>query len=641
MAAMVVLGHLSHHLILFCILYGLGFILLLALVSRFPEHLDPYRAFFVIIILGFTARAIFLFYPAGNDIYRYIWEGYIQNQGFNPYIYPPDDPALSVIARGDLHPIWESVNHKSYSAVYPPLMLLIFRFLAGVKPDPMLFKIFMVLLDVGLMIILAAIVRLRKLTAKRLLLYACNPLVIVFIAGEGHFDGIQVFFLFLALFFFLINKNIAGFLSLGFSAVIKYFTAIAIPFFLTTKNRWKWLVVLLPIVLYFPYVAAGSDAFRSLVSFSTSMHYNDSLFALLHWLFGSSALLVGCILIIIGLVWIFLFVHDSLRSVYLACALLLVFLPTLHPWYLLLIAPFLIFFPSRAWLWLQAAMLFTFPVMAIDSNTGVFQEIHWLKIFEYVPFYGLLLWGIFGNGQLFNEKSYSRPRTISVIIPTLNEAEILDRSLLSLQNRTGLKEIIIADGDSTDGTCKIAPNLGARVVHSQKGRGIQIKSGIEAASGDVILILHADCIARKGLFTKILGTLEAKPHIAGGACGMSFEHLDIKTRIIAALNNTRSLLTGISFGDQAQFFRTEVLEQVGGFPDMMLMEDVELSLRLKQAGNIMFLRNGVTASGRRWQVGAFSSNFLKVIRLFVRYLIERRMGRGKASGQTYYKEYYG
>jgi rSAM/selenodomain-associated transferase 2 len=641
MAVMVALGHLSHHLILFCILYGLGFVLLLTLVSRFPEHLDPYRAFFVIIILGFTARAIFLLYPAGNDIYRYIWEGYIQNQGFNPYIYAPEDPALSVIARGDLYPIWESVNHKSYPAVYPPLTLLIFRFLAGVKPDPVLFKIFMVLLEVGLMIVLATIVKLKKLPAKRLLLYACNPLVIVFIAGEGHLDGIQVFFLFLALFFFLNNKNIAGFLSLGFSAVIKYLTAIAIPFFLTAKNRWKWLAVLVPIVLYIPYVATGSDAFMSLVSFSTHMHYNDSLFGLLRWLFGNYTPLVTGILIVIGLVWIFLFVHDPLRSAYLACGFLLVFLPTLHPWYLILIAPFLIFFPSRAWLWLQAAMLFTFPVMAIDSNTGVFQEIQWLKIFEYVPFYGLLLWGIFGNGQLFNEKRYSRPRTISVVIPTLNEAEILDRNLLSLQTRTGLKEIIIADGGSTDDTCKIAHNLGARVVLSQKGRGGQIKSGLEAASGDVILILHADCIARKGLFAKILDALEAKPHIAGGACGMSFEHLDSKTRIIAALNNTRSLLIGISFGDQAQFFRTEALEQVGGFPDMMLMEDVELSLRLKQAGRVMFLRNGLTASGRRWQTGSFLSNFLKVIRLFIRYLIERRMGIVKASGQTYYEEYYG
>ena len=637
---MVALGHPGHHLILFCILYGLAFILLFALVSRFPEHLDPYRAFLVIIILGFTARAIFLFYPAGNDIYRYIWEGYVQNQGFNPYIHAPDDPALSVIAQGELHSIWKSINHKSYPAVYPPLTLLIFRLLAGLRPDPMLFKIFMVLLDMVLLIVLAFIVKLRKLPANRLLLYACNPLVIFFIAGEGHLDGIQVFFLFLAILFFLKKKSIGGFLSLGLSVVIKYFTAVALPFFLTAKNGWKCLVVLLPVVLFIPYVAAGSGVLKSLVSFGTSMHYNDSLVVLLRGLFSNSAPLVAGVLIFAGLVWIFIFVHDSLRSVYLACGFLLVFLPTLHPWYLILMAPFLVFFPSRAWLWLQSAMLFTFPVMAIDYNTGVFQEIHWLKIFEYVPFYMLLVWGVFGNGQFFNDKKYAKPESISVVIPTLNEAGIIGRCLASLQNRSDLKEVIIADGGSTDETCQIARRLGARVVHGRKGRGIQIKSGVEAASGDVILVLHADCTARKGLFAKVLNRLAANPHVAGGACAMTFEHPDIKTSTVAALNNTRALLTGIAFGDQAQFFRAEALKEMGGFPELMLMEDVELSLRLKEAGHVLFLRNGVTASGRRWQAGSFSNKFSKVIRLFIRYLTERRMGKVKESGQTYYNDYY-
>jgi len=164
---------------------------MLTLVYRFPEHLDHYRAFLLIIILGFTGRAILLFYPPGNDIYRYIWEGYIQNQGFNPYIYAPDDPALATIANGDLYPIWNSINHKSFSAIYPPFSLLVFRLLAGIRPDPMLFKIFMVLMDVLLMIILALIIKIKKLPKRQLLLYACNPLVILFIAGEGHMDGMQ------------------------------------------------------------------------------------------------------------------------------------------------------------------------------------------------------------------------------------------------------------------------------------------------------------------------------------------------------------------------------------------------------------------------------------------------------------------
>jgi rSAM/selenodomain-associated transferase 2 len=640
LAAMVALGHLSNYLTLFCILYCLAFVLLLALVSRFPEHLDDYRAFLLMIILGFTGRAIFLFYPPGNDIYRYIWEGYIQNHGFNPYIYAPDDPALSAIANGKMNPIWESINHKSFSAIYPPLTLLVLRLLAGLKPDPMLFKIFMVFMDVGLMIVLALIIKIRKIPVRQLLLYACNPLVIVFIAGEGHLDGIQAFFLFMAIFFFVKRKGIAGFLLLGLSAIIKYFTVVAIPFWVTGKNRLKWLIVFLPLIFYIPFSDAGSNVAKSLYSYGANLHYNDSIFTLLRWLFGNSALLVGIILILIGLAWIFLFVQDPLRSVYLACGLLLVFLPTLHPWYLILIAPFMVFFSSKAWLWLQLAMVFTFPVLAIDYQTGVFQEIHWLKIFAYVPFYILVIWGLFRNGQLFNQRRYSGPTFVSVVIPTLNESKELIRILTSLQNQEALKEVIVADGGSMDDTCELAEEYNARVVQGRAGRGFQIKAGVETATGDVLLILHADCIAPEGLLANIIGALKANPHVAGGACRMSFENIHFKTRMVAGLNNLRTRLTGISFGDQAQFFRIEALDQLGGFPKLMLMEDVELSVRLKQTGRLLFLKDRVAVSSRRWMTGSFARNFLKVIRLFVLYLIERRLGLIREFGHKYYIDYY-
>ncbi len=637
---MVALGHLSHHLVLFCILYCLAFVLMLALIYRFPEYLDHYRAILLIVILGFTGRAIFLIYPPGNDIYRYIWEGYIQNQGFNPYIYAPDDPVLTDLANGNLYSIWQSVNHKSFSAIYPPLSLLIFRLLAGIRPDPMLFKIVMVLMDVLLMIILALIIKIKKLPVRQLLLYACNPLVILFIAGEGHMDGIQAFFLFAAILFFFWHKDFAGFLSLGLSATMKYFSAVAIPFWITGKNRLKWSTVFLPLILIIPFSDAGSHVARSLFAFGTSLHYNDSLFALLRWLFGNYAYLVGVVLFLIGLTWIVLCVHDPLRGVYVACGFLLVLLPTLHPWYLILIAPFMIFYSSKALLWLQLAMVFTFPVLAVDYQTGIFQENHWLKIIVYGPFYMLLIRGLFHDGELFRQRRYSRPASISVVIPTLNESENLRRILTSLQNRKALKEVIIADGGSNDDTRQIAQNYGARVVQGRTGRGIQIKAGVETAKGDVLVILHADCIVPKGLFVKILSALQANPCAAGGACKMYFENKNIKTRLVAGLNNLRALLTGISFGDQAQFFRIEALSQLGGFPELMLMEDVELSLRLKQTGRLLLLKDKVTASGRRWNTGSFSRNFLKVIWLFFRYLIERRLGIIKEYGQKYYIDYY-
>jgi GT2 family glycosyltransferase len=122
---------------------------------------------------------------------------------------------------------------------------------------------------------------------------------------------------------------------------------------------------------------------------------------------------------------------------------------------------------------------------------------------------------------------------------------------------------------------------------------------------------------------------------------MQFEKNTSKTLAIAFLNNVRTVLTGISFGDQAQFFRTEALTVTGGFPSMMLMEDVELSLRLKEVGRLVFLRKGILVSGRRWQGNGFSGNLMTVLHLFPRYLIARRFYRGDRLNRKYYEKYYG
>jgi glycosyltransferase involved in cell wall biosynthesis len=216
----------------------------------------------------------------------------------------------------------------------------------------------------------------------------------------------------------------------------------------------------------------------------------------------------------------------------------------------------------------------------------------------------------------------------------------LIRCLESLKNRTALNEIIVADGGSIDGTPSLAAKLGARVVESPKGRGLQIRKGVESASGDVIVILHADCTVKRGVFKKILKKLESDRYSVGGAIGMQFEKNNPKTMVIAFLNNLRTFLTGISFGDQAQFFRTEALAAAGGFPPMMLMEDVELSLRLKEVGRLVFLRKGIVASGRRWLGNCFTGNLMTVFHLFPRYLIERRFCRSNMLKRNFYDIYY-
>jgi len=641
MAAMVAIAPLEGHVVCFSGLFCLGHILMIFMVHKFPSDLKPGTAAAIIITIGVFARLLFLAYPAGNDVFRYIWEGYIQNLGFNPYVFAPTHPALADIARGEIYQIWQQITHPDFSAAYPPLILLLFRLLAGVSPEPFFFKIVMVGFDIGVIIVLMLMISHLSLNPSRLILYAFNPLVLLYIAGEGHMDVIQLFFLCMSLYLVLCKKHhFSGFLILGLAVVSKYFALLAWPFLVSAENRLKNFAVLIPLILYIPYMDAGSGLFQSLGQFVNNYHYNDSMAMLIRFLFDDLHLLATTILLMAGLTWIYLFVHNKLRSVYLALGCLLLFLPTLHPWYLVLIAPFLVFFPSRAWLYLQAAVVLTFPVIAVEVQTGIFQEIFWLKWFEYTPFYALLIWGLIRDGYIYRDLSYTKPRSISVIVPALNEEFSIGRCIESLMNRKAVKEIIVADGGSTDNTRSIALKHNVRLIKSPQGRGPQIKKGIDLATGDVILILHADCVATKSTFERLIKSLQADAHVVGGAFGMQFEPLSPKTRLIALLNNLRTNLTGISFGDQAQFFRREALGHMGGFSPMMLMEDVELALRLKETGRLVFLRDGIVVSNRRWTGGRFAGNLLTVLYLFTRYLVERRWGTLGQSMRNYYEIYY-
>jgi rSAM/selenodomain-associated transferase 2 len=621
------------------VLYGCGFFFLVMMVRAFPAQLNTAQAFGLIIGLGLAARTAFLLFPPNTDIYRYIWEGAIQNYGFNPYILPPGDPALVFLAQGDLNCIWHNINHKNLTAVYPPAAMLLFRLLAGISPIPLFFKAVFLLFDIGVMIALAALLHVRRLPASRLLFYAANPLAIVFIAGEGHLDVLQSFLMCLGLLLLATRITAGAYLSLGLAVMCKYVSAVAIPFCWSRREGWRALALSVPVVLFIPYLSAGSALFGSLKTFAARMHYNDFITEALGMVFGNWSLAAVMVLFFLCLAWVWLSEDDQLRGAYIGVGCLLVMLPTLHPWYLVMIAPFMCFFPSVPWLYLQAAVLFTFPVLGHEFQTGEFREVPWLKLPEYLPFFTLLAWGLIRRSRLICSQQYGAPETISVIIPTLNEAESIGRLLEDVQDRLCVVEIIVSDGGSSDDTVAVARRFDARVITGGRGRGVQIRAAAEAAIGDVLLILHADSLLDRKGTKRIITALTADREAAGGCFGMRFRDSSPIQGVIAALNNLRAFGTGISFGDQAQFVRVEALRRIGGFPDLMLMEDVELSLRLKSVGGAVYLGPGVTVSSRRWLAGSFLVNLRTVIGLFFRYLFERRLGV-RLDEERYYCKYY-
>jgi rSAM/selenodomain-associated transferase 2 len=199
---------------------------------------------------------------------------------------------------------------------------------------------------------------------------------------------------------------------------------------------------------------------------------------------------------------------------------------------------------------------------------------------------------------------------LSIVMPALNEAAVIEVALAALQPlRARGVELVLADGGSQDGTPALAGPWVDAVVAAPRGRAVQMNSGADRARGPLLLFLHAD--------TRLptLADLLVQQAVAGGAHWGRFdvriEGRPWMLRVVAALMNLRSRLTGIATGDQAIFVTREAFERIGGFPLQPLMEDIELSRRLERIGPPACLRARVCTSGRRWeQRGVWRTIFL-------------------------------
>ena len=198
---------------------------------------------------------------------------------------------------------------------------------------------------------------------------------------------------------------------------------------------------------------------------------------------------------------------------------------------------------------------------------------------------------------------------ISVIIPTLNE----ERTIMATLGHTatlGFDELIVVDGGSLDQTPVLVESYRrrtqspaqspVRLMTAPSGRARQMNEGAKASSREILLFLHADTQLPDDANAMIETTL-ADQRMVGGRFDVRFDRPSMWGSIISRMMNWRSRVSGISTGDQALFVRRHIFEQIGGFADMPLMEDIDFSRRLKRKGATAALTATVTTSFRRWE----------------------------------------
>ena len=187
---------------------------------------------------------------------------------------------------------------------------------------------------------------------------------------------------------------------------------------------------------------------------------------------------------------------------------------------------------------------------------------------------------------------------ISIIIPTLNEARCLGETLEQIQ-KLSPHEIIISDGGSDDNTLKIAAKFTQNVIKGPTGRALQLNAGAQAATGDLLLFLHADSYIKLASYKKMLYAMK-NPEVIGGAFSLLIDSNRMALQIINQFANLRSKYLGRAYGDQAFFVKKQVFQEMEGFTEFPICEDLDFYKRLKIMGSVVLLKEEVLTSSRRW-----------------------------------------
>lgn len=278
-----------------------------------------------------------------DDVYRYVWEGRIQLQGGNPFLWSdrPEAPRWLSLRDG----VWAGINHKDYTAVYPPLWQLAARAVVACSDSVTAMKSLVAACECLTLWPLAALLKRRGQPLGRLLVLAWSPLALVETAGSGHNDALGVLLLTASLAALSAHRPWVSALAFGLGFQAKFLPGLVA---LSWARRYRLVHGLLALgaasVLVWPYASAGSGLLLSLGKYSRFWRFNETLFASLSWLTGSQGggvRLSGLVVLTLALALAWRRVEAAVAGLTVVSAWLLL-APNVLPWYALWLLPFLV-----------------------------------------------------------------------------------------------------------------------------------------------------------------------------------------------------------------------------------------------------------------------------------------------------------
>lgn len=394
----------SGSVIKYIALYGAAFIIMAIAHRVLKQPAKPRTFLSIIIFFAFISGVTLIPAPPeqSDDIYRYIWDGKLQHFDISPYTYAPDAPVLEQYHSEKLPRL---VNFPHIKTIYPPAAQLLFRIsyeLSGENPTGM--KFLFLLFAIGSIYLFYLILKLRGGDLRLLIFFAWNPLLIMETAVNGHLDILMVFFLLLCLWLFYKNRLIFAGMALGMAVLSKLIPVIFVPLFLLylwnrhLKQPLKPFRFLIPLVLtiggfYAVYFKSAQNMFLTAVNYSTKWYFNNPVFRGILGIFKENAIAHIVSFSLFCLIFLVILTRpwELEKKIFFVATAFVLFNPTIHPWYLIILVSLLCIHRSPAIMWWSGLSVISYVVVYRFKATGSWEDSLPVMALEYVPILILIL----------------------------------------------------------------------------------------------------------------------------------------------------------------------------------------------------------------------------------------------------------
>jgi alpha-1,6-mannosyltransferase len=323
-----------------------------------------------------------------EDVYRYVWDGWVSRNGLNPFAYPPAAPDLTAFRTE----WWDLINHPAVPTIYPPGAQMLFLGLAVIGPGWLIFKLAWLVADLLVAWLLSRLAEKGSGRRLTLFLYLWSPLVLVEVAWSGHFESVGIAAM-LGAILMARRKAWVGGALLGLGAAIKFAPLAAVPALARKRGIVAGLLALaVPALLYIPYMSVGWRMFDGLRTYADIWQFNAGFYGVLSALPGPDDLgrWIGAASVI-SVAFYAAFRRWGLgRTLYWTIGAGLLVSPTIHPWYVLWVLPLACLYRGTGWIVFSSTVFLAYAGRGTYLTTGVWPEPFWLRLLIHGPLLILL-----------------------------------------------------------------------------------------------------------------------------------------------------------------------------------------------------------------------------------------------------------